>query len=89
MVLFSPALVGRDFKEARLRDPVMCLPQPQRHSGLGCDSLIRSLKGFERLPVWIWQLRRGQHNGPRVENGTEGAEAFSTDHEASSPLLPG
>lgn len=56
VVLFSPRWVGRDFKEASLREPVACLPQPQRHRALGCDSLLRSPKGFERLPSGFGSL---------------------------------
>lgn len=69
-------------------EPVMCLPQPRRHSGLA-DSFLRSLQSFERLPEWLWQPGREQRKCTHVENGTKGAEAFPEDHDASSHLLPG
>lgn len=69
-------------------EPVVCLPQPRRHSGLA-DSFLRTLQSFERLPEWLWQPGRGQRKCTHVENGTKGAEAFPGDHEASSHLLPG
>lgn len=52
-------------------------------------TLKRAQGLFKRLLERLWRARREQHNSACVDNGTERAEVFPRDRDASSRSLPG